>query len=117
MSRNAYKILSSVNIVSLLLTTSSVLAQQKPPAGRPGLDPAIRSQVAVVLSRSRIEGDKANLEVKKSTVSGPLGKNCSTNIGNAASEQGTQQAGGKYGPGSNSDQIVIVKGSVINICK
>lgn len=105
------------SIVIALIISMNALAQQKPPAGRTGIDPSSRNQVAVVQSRARIEGDKANLQVTKSVVSSPLGKNCSTSIGNAAKEPSVGQTSSKYGPGSNSDQIVIVKGSVINICK
>ena len=101
----------------LLLINSSAMSQQKPISGRTGLEPSARNQVTVVQARARIEEDKANTVVNKSVTAGPLGKSCSTNVGNSPSEQAAKQSGGKYSPGANSDQVVVVKGSVINICK
>jgi hypothetical protein len=98
-----------------LLLSNIANAQQKPPAERAGLDPAARNKVAIVQARSQIEIDKTNAITKKSIVSGPLGQSCSTNIGNTTDN--TTQPGNKYGPAKNTDQVLVVKGSVINICK
>ena len=108
---------SKLFLLSLFFPFLSNLAdaQQKPPAERAGLDPAARNKVAIVQARSQIEIDKTNEITKKSVVSGPLGQSCSTNVGN--STDSTTQAGNKYGPSKNTDQVLVVKGSVINICK
>ena len=108
---------SSFIVCISFLVSGSIFAQQKPISGRTGLEPASRNQVTLVQARSRIEEDKANTVVNKSIASGPLGKSCSTNVGNSPTEQAASQSGGKYAPGGNSDQVVVVKGSVINICK
>jgi|GEM_PF-5853031 len=104
-------------LISVFFTLFSNIgsAEQKPPAARTGLEPAGRNKVAIVQARSLIEVDSSNAVAKKSVVSGPLGQSCSTNVGNTTDN--TTQPGNKYGPAKNTDQVLVVKGSVINICK
>ena len=100
----------------------AVLAQQKqePPAGRSGLDPASKTKVANVMSRSYIYGDKQSRDLAERNVThyGSAGSNggCSTNIGTPAVTEGTQGIGTRYGADQN-DQVVVVRGSVISVCK
>ena len=42
-------------------------------------------------------------------------KNCSTNIGNVATQKGASS--GRYGPKNKNNNVVVVKGDVINVCK
>ncbi|MBN6065426.1 hypothetical protein HYE66_02990 [Aggregatibacter actinomycetemcomitans] len=42
-------------------------------------------------------------------------RNCTTNIGTRSAAKGISS--GKYGPSRNSDNIVVVKGDVISLCK
>ena len=44
------------------------------------------------------------------------GKNCTTNVGTPKVNEGTNGIGNRYGAGNN-DQVTVVRGSVINICK
>ncbi|MBX7228336.1 MAG: hypothetical protein K1X48_01865 [Burkholderiaceae bacterium] len=101
--------------IFFIVLSNIASAEQKPPAARTGLEPAGRNKVAIVQARSLIEVDSSNAVAKKSVVSGPLGQNCSTNVGNTTDN--ATQPGNKYGPAKNTDQVLVVKGSVINICK
>lgn len=46
---------------------------------------------------------------------GGRSKNCSTNIGNVAAQKGASS--GRYGPKNKNNNVVVVKGDVINVCK
>ena len=93
-------------------------AQQKPPAGRSGLDPASCNKVANVMARSYMEEDLARSRVNQETqsVTGPSGRSCATNIGTQPNANGRNGAGGRYGT-ANSDQVIVVRGPVVNVCK
>jgi len=92
-------------------------AQQKPPAGRTGLDPASRSKVGNVMARSYLTEQDANAAIEREMVTSPTGKNCNTHIGTApATSKGIAGVGSRYGSG-NADQVTVVRGSVISICK
>ena len=88
---------------------------QKPPAGRSNLDPASRNKLATTLARTRFDPDSSKAVVEKEVVSGPSGKSCSTNIA-TTSNTSQQGVGSKYGSG-NKEQVVVVQGPVINVCK
>ncbi len=101
-------------------STAMAQKQQEPPAGRSGLDPASRTKVNNVMSRSYIYGDKTRRsqverEVFNNNTAGN-GSGCSTNIGAPAATEGTAGIGNRYGT-SHNDQVVVVRGSVINLCK
>ena len=88
----------------------SVLAQtpvQKPPAGRSGLDPA---------SRTRIDAEDTLATVDRKLVTGPSGSSCATNIGAPKVSEGDSGIGNRFGT-SNNDQVIVVQGPVINLCK
>ena len=107
--------LFSVIMLGALCTLAQ--AQQKPPAGRAGLDPASRNKVASVLARNQMGEADAQAAVEREMVTGPSGKSCNTNVGTAPKiNEGTSGIGSRYGAG-NSDQVTVVRGSVINICK
>lgn len=90
-------------------------AQQKPPAERRNIDPAARTKVGTVMARSRIEREDAERQVNEGMAGGPGGKNCSTNIGAPASQK--PAVGQRYGAGGKGDQVIVVRGPVINVCK
>ena len=92
------------------------VAQQKPPAGRVGLDPSANSKLSIVQARSRIEVDATESAVEKSLVTGPSGSSCTTNVG-GNNNSAAPQTGDRFGPNKGADQIVVVKGPVINLCK
>ena len=105
-------------ILAMGLLCISAHAQQKPPAGRSGLDPASRNKVTNALARNYLTEQDSRAAVERQTVTGPSGKNCTTNVGNApAIAEGTSGIGNRYGAGANADQVTVVRGSVINICK
>jgi hypothetical protein len=97
----------------------SVLAQtpvQKPPAGRSGLDPASRTKVTNVLSRTRIDAEDTLATVDRKLVTGPSGSSCATNIGAPKVPEGDSGIGNRFGT-ANNDQVIVVQGPVINLCK
>lgn len=96
--------------------SSVAVAQQKPPAGRVDLDPSANSKLSIVQARARIEAAGTEAVVERSLVTGPSGSNCTTNVG-GSTKTAAPQAGDRFGPNKSSDQIVVVKGPVINLCK
>lgn len=103
----------------LALGAQGVWAEQKPPAERAGMDPSARGKVASVMARSylhepsaRATADRAVQRAGVGTGANPGG--CTTNIGTSATPQG---AGNRYGAGSNKDQVIVVKGPVVNVCR
>lgn len=117
--KNSLVVLRAVGACALVATASLCLAQspvQKPPAGRPGLDPASRTKVTNVLSRARIEADGSSAVVERNLVTGPNGSNCATNIGAPKPPEGASGIGNRFGT-ANNDQVIVVQGSVINLCK
>ena len=109
--------LSYIGVVVLGLACSLAQAQQKPPAGRSGLDPASRNKVTNALARNYLGEQDSRAAVEREMVTGPSGKNCTTNVGTAPKvNEGTAGIGNRYGAG-NADQVTVVRGSVINICK
>jgi hypothetical protein len=104
--------------MSLAFATISgvAVAQQKPPAGRTGLDPSANSKLSIVQARARIETEETEAAVERSLVTGPSGSNCTTNVG-GSTNSAKPQTGDRFGPNKGADQIVVVKGPVINLCK
>ena len=107
---------SAAGLALLVLLAGHAWAEQKPPAGRAGMDPGSRSKVANVMARTYLEEPMARARVERETVTGPSGKGCTTNIGKPVTE-GAQGIGNRYGAGNNNDQVIVVRGSVINVCK
>lgn len=101
---------------ALLLVAGLTQAQQKPPAGRNGLDPASRNKVVNVMARDNMGEKDARANIEREIVTSPSGKNCTTNVGTPKVNEGTNGIGNRYGAGNN-DQVTVVRGSVINICK
>ena len=101
---------------ALLLLAGLIQAQQKPPAGRNGLDPASRNKVVNVMARDNMGEKDARANIEREIVTSPSGKNCTTNVGTPKVNEGTAGIGNRYGAGNN-DQVTVVRGSVINICK
>ena len=106
-----------ISMAVVMLACAGVQAQQKPPAGRSGLDPASRNKVTNAMARNYLGEQDSRAAIERETVSGPSGKSCSTNVGTAPKlNEGTSGIGNRYGAGNN-DQVTVVRGSVINICK
>ena len=101
---------------ALLLLAGLSQAQQKPPAGRNGLDPASRNKVVNVMARDNMGEKDARANIEREIVTSPSGKNCTTNVGTPKVNEGTNGIGNRYGA-VNNDQVTVVRGSVINICK
>lgn len=100
-------------------SSSAAFAQtpvQKPPAGRSGLDPASRTKVTNVLSRTRIDAEDTLATVDRKLVTGPSGSSCATNIGAPKVPEGEAGIGNRFGT-ANNDQVIVVQGPVINLCK
>ena len=99
------------------LACGLVQAQQKPPAGRNGLDPASRNKVVNVMARDNMGEKDVRAYIEREMVTSPSGKNCTTNVGTQPKvNEGIAGIGNRYGDG-NADQVTVVRGSVINICK
>ena len=49
-------------------------------------------------------------------VSGPSGSSCATNIGTPKVPEGEAGIGNRFGT-ANNDQVIVVQGPVINLCK
>ncbi|MEG0921839.1 MAG: hypothetical protein RSD57_13270 [Comamonas sp.] len=107
---------SLVGAVALFVLGGLAQAQQKPPAGRAGLDPASRNKVVNVMARDNMGEKDARANIEREMVTSPGGKSCTTNVGVPKVNEGTGGIGNRYGAG-NSDQVTVVRGSVINICK
>jgi len=107
-----------------LVFSISALAQKKqePPARRLGLDPAGRTKVVNVVSRSYIRGnaarssEKIERDVLNSNSINRNNDGCTVNVGTPAITEGVQGIGSRYGT-SHNDQVTVVRGSVINVCK
>ena len=108
---------SYVGVWVLCLLSAAAQAQQKPPAGRSGLDPASRNKVSNARARNYLTEQDSRSTIEREMVTGPSGKNCNTSVGAAPQiNEGTAGIGNRYGAG-NADQVTVVRGSVINICK
>lgn len=91
-------------------------AQQKPPAERKSIDPAARTKVGNALARSRIEREDGKRQVNEQMASTPGGsKGCTTNIGSTPAQK--PNVGQRFGAGGKGDQVIVVRGPVINLCK
>lgn len=109
-------LVGALGMAAVMLMGNVALAQQKPPAGRSGLDPSSRGKVVNVLARARIDADGMRSRVEREVASSPGGRrNCSTNIGSAAQDN-KPAIGNRYGSGRR-DQVVVVQGPVVNLCK
>lgn len=53
--------------------------------------------------------------VNSTSGAGIRSRYCSTNVGNVATQKGVSS--GRYGPQNKNNNIVVVKGDVINVCK
>jgi len=74
-----------------------------------------------VVSRSYLRGDTRFSEKIERDVlnSNAIGKNkdgCTVNVGTPMITEGVQGIGSRYGTSQN-DQVTVVRGSVINVCK
>lgn len=113
----------SLTLAWLLCAAGGAFASgpQKPPAERSGMDPAARNKVGNVMARSQIEESGARAVVDKYTNSTGMGAGasggCVTNIGAPPAPTGTNAIGNRYGAGKKTDQIIVVKGPVVNVCK
>jgi|LSQX01.2.fsa_nt_gb hypothetical protein len=102
--------------LAVLAVSVPAHAQQKPPAERKSIDPGARTKVGNALARSRIEREDGKRQVNERMAASPGGgKGCTTNIGSAPAQQ--PGVGQRFGAGSKSDQVIVVRGPVINVCK
>ena len=104
--------------LACLALAGAAAAQQKPPAERAGMDPAARNKVASVMARSYLNepGARATGVRSDSGAAGAKGGGCATNIGSPNAANGQGRIGNRYGAGNN-DQVIVVKGPVVNVCK
>jgi len=107
----------------LIFSAFSAIAQKKqePPARRLGLDPVGRTKVVNVVSRSYLRGDvrsseKIERDVLNSNVINRNKDGCTVNVGTPAVIEGVQGIGSRYGT-SHNDQVTVIRGSVINVCR
>ena len=99
--------------LAALLAAGTAVAQQKDVTPRKDMDPWDRSKVKQVEAKrwTRFGADATRTD----TVSGniPGKQSCSTTIGSAPPPANQP----RFGPQQQKNQIVVVTGSVINVCK
>ncbi|GAB2610665.1 hypothetical protein [Novilysobacter erysipheiresistens] len=98
-------------------------AQQKDVTPRRGIDPWDRAKVSQVQAKRWIAGATSQTPQDTTVIdSGPGGgKTCITNVGTTAQTPTTVGSfTPRYGPsprGQQQERVVVVNGSVINVCK
>lgn len=109
--------------VCCLATTVATAAPGGELAQRRDLSPVDRAKVLRVQSKRWLGYGSTGQTTDTTSTPGMVGSRvCQTNIGVPAANpnQGAGQygpQGGRYGPGSTGDNIVVVSGDVINACK
>ena len=94
-----------ISMAMLMLACAGVQAQQKPPAGRSGLDPASRNKVVNVMARDNMGEKDVRANIEREMVTSPSGKNCTTNVGTQPKvNEGIAGIGNRYG-GGNTDHL------------
>lgn len=112
---------SALFALVLLAAAPFAQAQQQDPTPRKDIDPWDRSQVMQAQAKRWLIGAQAQQPQDTRVLGGKAGsKTCITNVGTTT--QPTQPAGSftpRYGPspGGNQNRVVVVNGSVINVCK
>ena len=108
--------------------SSSIAAELAPRKGMGPLDQAkVQKVQAQKWSRvasfddmgSEFDGDSTTSTSSTSTTGtssiGGRSKSCVTNVGNVAQKKGLSS--GRYGPKNKNDNVVVIKGDVVNVCK
>lgn len=107
-----------------IFSTSTFSAPQSQElAPRQGMSPLERAKVHSVQAQNWAKIGKSGYDAEEiterttegSSVSGIGSRSCTTNIGTTTTKSGVSS--GKYGPSKNSDNIVIIKGDVVSLCK
>lgn len=97
--------------LTALALAGSAMARDNAVAPKNGLDPWDKSRMTRAEARNWVDRDPNQAGTLPSER-----KNCQTNIASQPAP-----AGPKYGPGNGSasrnDQVVVVKGDVINVCR
>jgi hypothetical protein len=113
------KAIISMALLSAIFITGPAVSQQKPVASYPGLAPAENALVKRAeasrwrdTSSRQIQGSIGSPNQFQSAVQG---KNCTTQIGGSNADGDSSD--GRFGPGKITQDVVVVTGSVINICK
>lgn len=117
-------ILSLVSILFFCIS-SSIAAELAP---RKGIGPLDQAKVQKVQAQkwSRMStfddmGSEFNDNSTSSTSTTGVGgisgrsKGCVTNVGNVVQKKGLSS--GRYGPKNKNDNVVVIKGDVVNVCK
>ena len=105
--------------------SSSIAAELVPRKGMGPLDQAkVQKVQAQKWSRlasfddmgSEFDSDSTSSTSTTGTSSiGGRSKSCVTNVGNVAQKKGLSS--GRYGPKNKNDNVVVIKGDVVNVCK
>lgn len=121
-----------VNILILFLMgllSEAVIAANGELAPRKGMGPLDQAKVHKVQAQKwskmavleEIGSDMEAGSNNYSTTSGSNGngigrsKSCVTNVGNITTQKGASS--GRYGPKNKNDNVVVIKGDVVNVCK
>ena len=67
-------------------------------------------------SGTSIDAEDTLATVDRKLVTGPSGSSCATNIGTPKVPEGEAGIGNRFGT-ANNDQVIVVQGPVINLCK
>ncbi len=101
-------------LVAALLACSAALAQQKPAANYRGASPADNALVKRAEASRWRDSSPKTIESRLGTPNLNQTQDCITQIGQQPEPDKT---GHRFGPGNNQRDVVVVTGSVINICK
>lgn len=105
-------------IAALLLFAPLCNAQQGDPTPRRHIEPWDKAKVSQIEAKRWLIG--AQQQPGDTQVLGTRGsKTCITNVGTTPAPQGPGTSTPRYGPtpGGRQSRVVVVNGSVINVCK
>lgn len=114
------KVLHALLTIALLSAAPLCQAQQQDPTPRKDIDPWDRSQVLQAQAKRWLIGATQQQPNDTRVLTSKVGsKACVTNVGTTTQTQGPGSSTPRYGPtpGGSQNRVVVVNGSVINVCK
>ena len=123
--KKLYILILSLASILFFCISSSIAAELSPRKGIGPLDQA-KVQKVQVQKWSRMStfddmgsefDDNSTSSTSTTGVGGISGrsKGCVTNVGNVVQKKGLSS--GRYGPKNKNDNVVVIKGDVVNVCK
>jgi hypothetical protein len=109
-----------LGLSALVLMGTQAVAQQKPVANYRGPSPADNALAKRAEASRWRQSDKRTIEGSSTEAVNQFqtpgqGKNCTTQVGAPTPDEDAPT--GRFGPGTLQKQVIVVSGSIINICK